>query len=169
MSEASTSASIFAPYLQGQFVIELGAGGYRSVPHAWAFDQPTPYTSVGSDSQQLRGDCRNLGFLCDESIDAITQSHLLEDFEWSEMEKIMLEHRRVLKMGGYYAHNMPIEAIYREHCRVTGQSYNMAHANENLSLQTFKDRILTKTGPWKIVFEKKRHGPYSFLIVIQKI
>ena len=65
--------------------MDVGFGGEKIVDTAWGFDMPQPYTQVGSHRQQLRGDCRQFPFLCDDALDYIYSSHVLEDFTYFEL------------------------------------------------------------------------------------
>ena len=87
-SETSKSKDILAPYCTG-IGMDVGYGGEKVVPTAWAFDLPNPYTCVGEERQQLRGDCRKFPFLCDYALDYIYSSHVLEDFTYGELEDII--------------------------------------------------------------------------------
>ncbi len=169
VSETSTARHILAKYCEGKGM-DCGYGGDLIAPHAWAFDlAPGPYTNVGNDRQQLRGDCRRFPFLCDGALDFIHSSHLLEDFTYADLVPIMKEWRRVLKVGGVIVTNCPSQQKFLAHCAATGQGVNLAHKEASFSLDTFTVNVLSKTGPWETVFEEPAHGPYSWLQVIRKI
>lgn len=168
VSETSLSRSILAPYCDG-IGMDVGYGGDRVVPHAWAFDMVQPYTKVGQDRQQLRGDCRRFPFLCDGALDWIYQSHLLEDFTYEDLVPIIKEWRRVLKPGGLLITNCPDQQKFLAHCAKTGQGINMAHKEATFSLATFNAKVLAPSGSWETVFEDPNHGPYSWLQVVRKL
>jgi len=166
-SEMSTSAKYFYKFCEG-LGIEMGFGGFALKKDSLTMDLPNAYTSVGDDKQILRGHCGDLSGFCDESLSWIASAHLLEDFAYAECVKIIAEWRRVLKPGGYIMTNCPSQSRFIAHCAKTGQPGNDAHVEGSFSLETFRSEILAKTGPWTEVFVKPEHGPYSFLIVVQK-
>lgn len=168
VSECSLARADLAPFLTGKLVLEVGAGGDVTVDHAIPFDQPNPYTNVGGIRQVMRGHCDNLGMFCDESLDAIVSHHLLEDFSYEHLVRIISEWRRVLKPGGVIATNCPNQQTFLRHCAATGQGTNDAHKEPDFSIQTFKDRVLARTGPWETLFEKPEVHPYSWYQVIKK-
>lgn len=167
MSETSAARHLLAPHCVG-LGLDLGFGGDPITPEAVTFDQPQPYTSVGSTRQVLRGDCRNLHFICDNAFDYVYSSHLIEDFLWTDIPAIVQEWRRVLKPGGAWVTLCPDEPVYSKHCRDTGQPYNLAHKNADFTLDEFKKRILPATGPWEIVAECPLLNTYSWYLVCRK-
>lgn len=156
------------PYCLQPFGMDVGYGGDRIVPHAWAFDLPQPYTHVGDDRQQLRGDCRHFPFLCDGALDWLYSAHLLEDFSYSDLVHIITEWRRVLKPGGLLVTNCPDQQRFLAHCAKTGQPGNLAHCESDFSLDNFKNRVLALTGPWEHVYEMPESGAYSWYLVVRK-
>jgi ubiquinone/menaquinone biosynthesis C-methylase UbiE len=168
MSETALARLYLQRYCVG-LGIDIGFGGDPVVPHALTFDQPVPYTSVGTAPQLLRGDCRDLRFLCNGVFDFVYSSHLIEDFTWGEIPPIIREWRRVLKPGGMWVTLCPDEPIYSAHCRATGQPYNHAHKNEDFSLETFKANVLPATGPWEVIAENPLLHTYSWFLVCRKI
>jgi predicted SAM-dependent methyltransferase len=144
--------------------IDLGCGGDKITPDTWGFDQPQPYTSVGHDVIELRGDARHLPFN-DNVLDYVYSSHLLEDFP--NTVEVMQEWLRVIKHGGYLIIYCPDEQIYRKHCQETGQDYNLAHTIDYMSLDYMKHMV--EGMPVEIVKEIGLINIYSFLIVLRKI
>jgi predicted SAM-dependent methyltransferase len=168
VSETAASREILAPYCAG-LGLDLGFGGDAVVPDALTFDMPRPYTNVGGDRQILRGDCRNLSFLCDESMDYLYASHLIEDWTYEDQVEIIREWRRVLRVGGLIIINCPDQQKFLAHCQRTGQGLNLAHKESTYSLETYKSRVLAQTGPWETVLEVPEHGAYSWLAVHRKV
>lgn len=168
MSETAVCRDRLAPFCTG-LGLDIGAGGDRICPLALTFDMPTPYTKVANVPQILRGDCRDLGMFCDSVLDFIYSSHLLEDFTYHELIPIITEWRRVLKPGGKLVIYCPDQPIYAAHCAATGQPYNEAHKEPDFTLLTFFDRVITPTGPWKIIHQKALVDTYSWEAVFEKV
>jgi hypothetical protein len=83
------------------------------------------------------------------------------------MVAIVHEWRRVLKVGGYLVNCNPDEQVYRS---VTPKEiYNQAHKNADFSLESFKNKVVSQTGPWEIVYENPLIDTYSFHLVLRKI
>lgn len=167
MSETAAARNELAPYCEG-IGMDIGFGGDAIVPHAWTMDMPQPYTNVGGNKQMFKGDCRDLGFLCDETLDWLYSSHLIEDFLYPEIREILTEWRRVLKPGGLLITLAPDEKVYSAHCRETGQDYNLAHKNDDFSLKTFREP-LAAVGNWEIVKEIPLFNTYSWALVARKV
>jgi len=165
-SETSRSRDILSKYCVG-FGMDVGYGGDRIVPSAWAFDLPTPYTSVGEDRQQLRGSCASFDFLCDNALDYIYSSHVLEDFTYIELVKLLEEWKRVLKPGGLIITNCPDQQRFLAHCAATGQSINDNHKEPDFSLCNFWN-VLKEVGSWESVYEMELFENYSWLLVVKK-
>lgn len=168
VSETDTCREILAPFCHG-IGIDAGYGGSKITPDAWAFDMPRPYTNVGKERQQLRGDARSFPFLCDGALDYLYSSHLLEDWSYSDLVPMIIEWRRVIKPGGLLVTNCPDQQRFLAHISFTGQGNNLAHVEADMSLRTFRDRVVQHTGEWLEVFVKEEHGPYSWLLVLQKV
>jgi len=167
MSETSKSRHALDIFCEG-IGLDVGYGGDKIVKSAWAFDMPNPYTNVGGDRQQLRGDCRSFPFICDEGLDYIYSSHVLEDFTYQELVEIIKEWRRCLKFGGLLVTNCPDQQKFLAHCAATGQGTNDAHKEPDFSLATFKANVLEHTGNWEVVYEQDDFKPYSWLYVVKK-
>jgi SAM-dependent methyltransferase len=168
MSETAVARADLAPFCTG-IGIDIGFGGDPIVPDALTFDMPTPYTSVGGCKQILRGDARDLSFLCTGSLDYVYSSHLVEDFTYSDQIDLMIEWRRVLKSGGLLIIYCPDEAVYAAHCAATGQDYNLAHKERDFSLDTFIRRALYPSGLWEVIHQVPLVNTYSWELVAKKL
>lgn len=169
VSETSLSRPIFAPYCVG-VGIDAGFGGDLVVPTAMGFDLDHPYTAVGKNPQTFRGTCEDLSGFCDQSLDYIHASHLLEDFTWPQLrEKIIPEWKRVLKVGGLLLVNSPDQQKFLAHCAATGQGTNEAHKEYDFGLPKWNEQVVDPTGPWEVVMEDAGFGPYSFLQILRKV
>lgn len=173
MSETAASREVLAPFCVG-LGLDLGFGGDPVLPLinpqgiCLPFDMPRPYTRVGADPQILRGDCRDLSFICENALDYCYSSHLLEDFSYSDAQAIIREWRRVLKPGGVIVTNCPDQQRFLAHCAATSQPLNLAHLEQDWSIETFERNVLVPTGPWETVFREPVHGAYSWLLVVRK-
>jgi ubiquinone/menaquinone biosynthesis C-methylase UbiE len=127
------------------------------------------YTTVGGDKQILQGSCFDLSGFCNESLDFLVQNHLLEDFSYSDLVKIITEWRRVLKIGGRLVCNNPDQQRFKSYIKKHNQGDNLAHHEQDFSLETFKRNVLDKTGPWEITYEMPDDGKYSWYLVATKI
>ena len=163
-SETSKCRFRLAKYCKGNG-LDLGFGGDPITPNAIRVDFPNPYSETAGAGVQLGGDCRNLAWFRDETLDFVYSSHLLEDFE--DTEAVLKEWLRVLKPKGFLIIFCPDEQIYRQHCAATGQYYNQCHKHADFSLQKVKT-ILGKLGQTNIIHEIPLIDKYSWDLVIQK-
>ncbi len=164
-SETSKCRPRLAPYCAGNGV-DLGCGGDLIVPDAIGVDMPRPYTSVGDRPIQLKGDATMLQWFRDEALDYIFSSHLLEDFV--NTQEILTEWLRVLKLGGHLSLFLPVEMVYRDHCKKTGQTYNLAHKVPEMSLDYIRG-VYENIGVTEEVHSNALIDEYSFEIVVKKI
>ena len=159
MSETAKCRPRLQQYCIG-YGIDLGYGGDPIIPSAITIDLPSPYSHVGEASLNLGGDAQDLFWFKDNVFDYVFSSHLLEDFDNTEV--VLKEWLRVLKSGGNLILFCPVEQIYRKHC-----PGNVHHKIENFGLEYIKEII--KTFPHiKIIHENALCDIYSFEIVIQK-
>jgi hypothetical protein len=168
MSEASRARDALEKYCVG-IGIEFGAGGDPLSKNSITQDQVQPYTRVGDVKQILRGDCRSVPFVCDECLDHVAQNHVAEDFSYDELVGIIAEWRRILKIGGFLIMNCPDQKVFKDYIALHGQGDNLAHVEQDFSLSTFKEHVLSKTGPWEIVYENPLRDGYSWHLVARKI
>jgi predicted SAM-dependent methyltransferase len=169
-SESDTCRDIFLPYLRDcRWMLDIGFGGSAICNWAITFDQERPYTKTGTDRQIMKGNCRDLSMFCDGAIDAIYSSHLLEDFSYNDQIDILKEWRRVLKVDGLLLINCPDQQKFLAHCARTGQGVNLAHVEQDYSLENFKQRVLRFSGEWEEVFVEPKHGAYSWLLIERKL
>jgi len=153
--------------------LDLGYGGDPIVPTAITVDLEEPYTNVGTCSQNLKGDARNLYWFKDDVLDYVFSSHLFEDFDQQEMSSVLWEWIRVLRPGGHLVLYLPDEQVYRKHCKKKNQPRNTHHKVKNFSLEYFKGLLVG--GPpvigWsgvKIIHEDPHCEKYSFEVVLEK-
>ena len=166
MSETSNCRDRLIKYCQG-YGIDIGYGGDAITPSAITMDLPMPYTKVGIHPLNLGGDARNLYWFNSNALDYVFSSHLLEDFE--DTEGVLREWIRVLKVGGYLVLFLPDEQIYREHCKRTGQDYNLSHKINDFSLAYVRKIVLAKFPDIEIVHENPLVDKYSFELVARKL
>src|SRR4029077_1205065 len=168
VSETAAARSTLAPYCVGRG-IDIGFGGDAITDNAWSFDMPVPYTTVGSDRQVFRGDCRKLHFLCDGALDFVYSRHLIEDFRYGDLIPIISEWRRVLAPNGVLILNAPDQRRFLAHCAATGQGTTDNHKERDFSLRTYMDHVLVFTGVWNVVHQSPDVPPYSWYLVLRKV
>jgi predicted SAM-dependent methyltransferase len=163
-SETSKCRPRLAPYCQG-YGVDLGFGGDPVTPHAIHIDYPQPYSSAGSQTVQLGGDCQHLEWFRDGVLDFVYSSHLLEDFV--ETEAVLREWLRPLRHGGVLILYCPDEQRFRRHCQNTGQPYNPWHKHADFSL-SFVERILKRICGNEVVHRADGVDIYSWELVVRK-
>lgn len=164
-SETAKCRERLAPFCRG-YGVDLGFGGDPITDHAIRVDLPVPYTKVGrNQSVQLGGDCTQLRWFRDGSLDFVYSSHLLEDFP--ETMPVLREWLRVLAPGGHLVLFCPDEQLFRAHCARTGQNYNPHHKHADFSLGKVK-AMLAELGGSEIVHERDRVHVYSWELVCRK-
>lgn len=166
ISETGKHRDWFLPYTQG-YGMDVGFGGDPIVPHAICFDMPRPYTSVGTGVQHLGGDARRIPLKSD-TLDWIYNSHLIEDFTYSDQIPLIKEWLRVLKPGGRLLIMAPDQQRFLAHCAATGQSINEAHKEADYSLRTFRKRVLKAGNIRAKVLAEQDFEDYSWAIVLEK-
>jgi len=169
MSECRAARETLAPFVPKEGInLEMGFGGDTLTEWQLPMDMPVPYTNVGGIKQVFRGHCDDLSFFCDGVVDSISSSHLLEDFSYIAIERILTEWRRVLKVGGLIITNCPDQQIYLADCHKHKTLPNQAHYEPHFSLKSFKE-VLDKVGAWETVFEQPFAAPYSWYLVVKKV
>lgn len=164
LSETSKCRARLAPYCIGNG-LDLGFGGDAITESAVRVDFANPYSRTAGQPVQLGGDCLNLEWFRDGSLDYVYSSHLLEDFK--DTAAALREWLRVLKPGGLLILFCPDEQKYRTHCKKTGQYYNEYHKHEDFSLSKVK-QILASLGQRCVVHENPLVDAYSWELVIKK-
>ena len=162
MSETAKIRHEAVRYCTGRGV-DLGCGGDKVTLSAIGFDLEEPYTHVGDDVIEMKGDARELPFN-DNVLDFVYSSHLLEDFP--NTGNVLKEWIRVIKPGGYLILYLPDEKKYREYCKRTGHPSNEAHKIEEMSCQYIENKLKSFEGT--IIKKIEQHGDYSFFIVWRK-
>jgi SAM-dependent methyltransferase len=164
-SETAKSRKSLAPFCVG-YGVDLGFGGDPIADHAIRVDLPRPYTKTGrNQSVQLGGDCADLKWFRDNSLDFVYSSHLLEDFP--DTAAVLREWMRVLKPGGHLVILCPDEQRFRAHCARTGQGLNPYHKHADFSLAKVK-AMMAEIGGNQIVHEKDPVHIYSWELVCRK-
>ncbi len=164
MSETAKCRERLQGYCTG-IGIDLGFGGDPITSQALCFDLPSPYANVGMHRQHFAGDARDLSVFMPDAFDFVFSSHLLEDFEDTEM--VLREWVRVLKPGGNLIIYCPDEIIYRAHCARTGQTYNEAHKIADFGLAHVR-RALSNIKEVYVVYAADHVDEYSFEVVARK-
>lgn len=164
-SETSRCRKSLAQFCHGDG-LDVGYGGDPIVRNAICMDLESPYATYRANPQHLHGDARNLIWFCDESLDFVYSSHVLEDFE--DTSVVISEWLRVIKKGGHLVLYLPDEPTFRRHCERTGQRYNTHHIHSDFGLDFVKHAIGTRSDV-VVVHERFPVGIYSFELVLQKI
>lgn len=164
ISETSKCRGRLSKYCVG-VGLDLGYGGDAINDSVIRLDFEAQYSKFKDELPQLVGDAKNLFWFNDGVLDYIFSSHLLEDFENTEV--VLQEWMRVLKPGGMLVLFCPNEKVYREHCRLTGQQYNTAHVHEDFGLD-FLLKIISKMGNMEVVYSCEIVDDYSFDLVLKK-
>lgn len=168
MSETKPARDVLAKFCTGTG-IDIGFGGSAITPTAITFDMAKGYCpSLEGHTQILRGNCRSMPFICDNAFDYVYSSHLLEDFTYEELIPILQEWSRILKVGGLLVTNCPDQQKFLAHCKATGQSLNLAHKEQDFSLDNFR-KVVKKVGNWEEIFSEPKAGPYSWYLVLKKL
>jgi len=147
--------------------LDIGYGGDPITPSSITLDLPSPLSKRGDWPQNLRGDGRDLYWFRDSVLDYVYSSHVLEEFE--NTGEVLKEWLRVIKPGGFLVLYCPDEQVYREWCKLSGQSYNKRHKIENFSLEYVKS-VIAKLGiSCEVVYERAHVDKYSFELVVRKL
>jgi predicted SAM-dependent methyltransferase len=153
--------------------IELGVGGDSLIRESITIDLPFPYTKCGYTPINIKGDCRSLPWFRDGAFDYLYSSHLFEDFDPTENEKILKEWLRVVRRGGYLVLLLPEQQRYVEYCRKRKELPNIHHKVDDFGVDYMIS--FTERNPLiKVVYVQKlwqlcdHEEDYNFLIVLQK-
>ena len=165
-SETSKHRHVVMPYCLG-FGIDIGFGGDPVTPAAVRVDLPEPYAYTGEFPVQLGGDCRDLRWFCDNQLDYVYSSHVLEDFDERETVDLMREWTRVLRLGGHLVLLLPDQQRYLRHCLATGQYINEHHSIDHFSLD-YVVNAARKAGSLELCAQEEAVGDYSFVAVFRK-
>lgn len=169
MSETAAAIEHIKPWLI-EPILDLGYGGSGVAPNSINLDQLGQYTHLGNDPRHITGDARELWWFSSNSMGTVYSSHLLEDFPPDQTLSIVREWLRVVAVAGRLILLLPDEPVFRAHCAATGQSYNMAHQNHDLTLEWFKENIVRPLSV-QVAIEHEQFpiNVYSFLIVLRKM
>jgi predicted SAM-dependent methyltransferase len=165
VSETSKVRDTLSKFCAGDG-IDIGFGGDPIRPSSICIDLHKPYARYNYFTQHLHGDGRVLRWFCDNTLDYVYSSHLLEDFE--DVAAVLKEWLRVLKPGGRLVLFLPDERVYREYCHSQGKPTNSHHRNENFSLNSIKELITENRLNVEIEHEAFPVAIYSFEIVLRK-
>lgn len=163
-SETSKCRLALAKYCIGNG-LDIGFGGDPIKPDSIAMDLPDSYAKYQDNPQHLHGQADNLFWFCDEVLDYVYSSHVLEDFP--DTPKVLKEWLRIIKPGGRLVLYLPDEQTYREHCHSQGKPPNPYHIHANFSLAYVK--ALLPSHGIEVEHERFPVGIYSFELVLRKI
>jgi predicted SAM-dependent methyltransferase len=117
--------------------------------------------------QHLGGDARSIP-LKTGILDWLYNSHLIEDFTYSDQIPLVLEWLRVLKPGGRLLILAPDQQRFLAHCAATGQPINEAHKEADYSLKTFKKKVLKAGNIRARIVAEEDFADYSWGVVLEK-
>lgn len=168
MSETSKRRDILAQYCRGEG-LDIGYGGDPILPTAICIDLPHPYTQVGQHPQHLATETGLLPWFVSNSLDYVYSSHLIEDFCYDRQRLLIREWLRVIRPGGHLVILAPDQQIYLADCRSKGHGSNTCHIEQDMSLQTFVDRVIVPLDlPLSYVHSESPVAVYSWEIVLRK-
>jgi SAM-dependent methyltransferase len=168
MSETAAARPMLSQFCVGMG-LDLGFGGSAITGRAICLDLPHPYCpSLEGHRQHLRGDATKLDFVCDEAMDYVYSSHLIEDYYTDELIEVIKEWRRVLVPGGVLVLNSVDQKRFLAHCARTGQGTNENHKEPNFSHDLFVKKVIPHTGKWQVLYELPFIEPYSWYWVGRK-
>lgn len=153
--ELAKIASIAVPYLQGRF-LDLGSGNSPVWPSAICIDDHSA-SLIGTTG--IKTDISDLSMFTDNSMDACSSSHALEDLPLSKVPAVLKEWWRVLKVGGHLVLYLPHPDHYP---RVGQPGCNAAHQWDPTPEVILK--IMEGIGSWTLLENEIRSGTneYSF-------
>ena len=168
MSETAAARMTLSQFCTGMG-LDIGFGGSAITRSAICFDLPVPYCpSLEGHRQHLRGDAAKLDFICDDALDYVYSSHLIEDYYCDELINVINEWRRVLVPGGALVLNSVDQEKFLAHCARTGQGINENHKEATFSHALFTKYVVPRTGKWQVIFELPFVEPYSWYLVLRK-
>ena len=165
-SETSKHRARLAPYCEG-YGIDIGYGGDPITPDAIRMDLKYPYGATGNLGVQLGGDCKNLVWFKDETLDYAYSSHVLEDFDVTQTEHVMREWARILKVGGRLVLLQPDQPRYIAYCRKHNEPPNAHHSIDHFSLK-YVIEVANRIGNLEVVASEDHLDEYSFFVVFAK-
>lgn len=165
-SETSKHRARLAPYCEG-YGIDIGFGGDPITPDAVRVDLKHPYGYTGNFGVQLGGDCRNLIWFNDETLDFSYSSHVLEDFPVEQTELVMREWTRVLKVGGRLILLQPDQPRYLAYCKKNHEPPNAHHSIDHFSLK-YVIEVAGRIGNLEVTASEDQLDEYSFFAVFTK-
>ena len=167
MSETRKVCTIFPNIIEDYFspdlkVCDIGFGGDKVVPYADGIDQPTPYTNLGGDVNDIP--CRvEQGIpVEDNTYDVVFSSHLIEDFV--DTKNILTEFLRILKKDGTLILIFPDQQSFEYYCLTTGQLGNDAHQIPNMGYWYMRQQ-LDAIVEWEELWSNDREIPYNVVMV----
>ncbi len=175
MSETSEIKGIVANFCNG-LGIDIGCGGDPVVEDVLRFDLATPYTQANEyKAQFILNEKPFLYYINDDTFDYIYSSHLIEDFYYEELRYIIDDWFKKLKTGGklilcapdqqeYLNYNKNKYGIEKNDPRV-----NQAHKEQDFSMQTFIDNVLSKISCHHKIILSVDSKPYSWILILEKL
>lgn len=148
--------------------VDIGFGGDPILQNSITMDLPIKYSKniIQTSPQNLFGDCKNMYWFADNSLDYVYSAHVLEDY--LETEEIMTEWIRIIKPNGLLILDLPNERQYRKVCEERGYRSNPRHQIIEMSpkyIIPFAEKLGLEC---LNVVEELPPDYYSFLMVFKK-
>ena len=162
--ESDKIAAHVVQYTRG-IGLDLGCGTRPVWPHCIGVDDSK--TFGGQTAAVIQSNIAHLPMFAKNSLDFVFSSHALEDFEESEVEGVLAEWARVLKVGGYLVLYVPSANLYPL-CGTEGA--NPRH-QWNIYPGSLKTKLKSATNcGWDQVEDEERgqSNEYSLFEVYQK-
>lgn len=170
MPEISKIRDRIMKYLKGNCILDLGVDVEKVTPNCIGID-----LKFCSEAVNLICDATNLYMFCDESVDAVVASHILEDIK--DTKGALIEWLRVIVKDGYLIIYMPDKRWYPN---VGHPLANKGHLRDWSKEDVME--IMDKIGLAKLIhkedcpppdgkydYENRGKIEYSFLLIYQKL
>jgi len=172
LSEVSKVREYILPYCIGKG-LDIGCGAEKITPDAIGLDYKRQYginffpqtvaDVLGPWEETLMAVIEKEG-----KMDYVLSSHLLEDS--LDIEPSLRIWTDALRVGGYLILVLPIEEIFKKHCRETGEVYNLAHRQNWSGVAEFIARLpIWFMEKMELVEWKDKVGIYSFFVIAKKM
>lgn len=163
-NEAAKVKWDIVPFTRGTG-LDLGCGPSKAFPHFIGVDscKDTELFGIEMEPDVVVDDCAVLDY-CDQSMDFVFSSHLLEHID--DYESALIEWWRVIKTGGHLVLYLPHADLYP---RIGEPGSNPDHRHDFIPSDIVS--VMNTLGGWDLKVREVRDGgcEYSFLLVFEKL